>query len=339
MAIIDKPSDYFETLLYTGTGSSNTITGLDFEPNWVWIKPRNDARGHNLIDSVRGVSKWLGSNETSAELTVAQGITSFNSNGFTVGTSNDFNKASNTHVAWNWKAGGTASSNTEGTITASSSVNTDAGFGIATWTGNGTAGANIGHGLNQAPEMFFVKQRTGVQDFTCWNKTFTSSEFCDLSSNIAKTSFDVWNTVPDSTKIYFANQARCNASGSDYVGYYWHSVNGYSKIGSYTGNGNSDGTFVYTGFRPAFVMIKRTDDVRNWVIVDNKRPNYNPTNEWLYPNASDAGYSQTGIDLLSNGFKTLITSPTVNASGGSYIYMCFAENPFVSSTGVPATAR
>ena len=346
MAIIDKPSDYFNTKLYTGTGSTLNITGVGFQPDLVWTKGRDStAEGvmdHALVDSVRGVTKTLRSNTTAAEGTEANSLTAFGSDGYTVGNNGKFNySSSDIYVSWNWLAGGTASSNTEGTITASSSVNTDAGFGIATWTGNGTAGANIGHGLNQAPEMFFVKQRTGVQDFTCWNKTFTSSEFCDLSSDIAKTSFDVWNTVPDSTKIYFANQARCNASGSDYVGYYWHSVNGYSKIGSYTGNGSTDGTFVYTGFKPAFVMIKRTDSAGSWYMYDNKINPENVMDTILFANRSDAEStnSNENLDFLSNGFKLRTTSAARNASGGSYIYMAFAENPLVGTNNIPATAR
>ena len=338
---IDKPTDYFETLLYTGTGSSNTITGLDFAPNWVWIKPRNDARGHSLIDSVRGVSKWVGSNENLAELTVAQGVTSFNSNGFTVGTSNDFNKASNTHVAWNWKAGGSASSNSDGSITSSVSASTTAGFSIVSYTGTGS-NATVGHGLGAVPKMIFFKDRETSVDWGVYAEPIGNTKEMYLSTtDAAATNSGAFNnTTPTSSVFTIGTSSRYNPSSKGVIAYCFADVKGYLKIGSYTGNGNADGAFVYTGFRPAWVVLKGTASNREWLLHDNKRDPENTVDKILFPNTNDSESSGTDrIDILSNGFKLRNTGANWDQSGETFIFMAFAESPFVTSGGIPTTAR
>ena len=340
---IDKPTDYFETLLYTGTGSSNTITGLDFAPNWVWIKPRNDARGHSLIDSVRGVSKWVGSNENLAELTVAQGVTSFNSNGFTVGTSNDFNKASNTHVAWNWKAGGSASSNSDGSITSSVSASTTAGFSIVSYTGTGS-NATVGHGLGAVPKMIFFKDRETAVDWGVYAEPIGNTKEMYLSTNdAAGTNSGAFNnTTPTSSVFTIGTSSRYNPSSKGVIAYCFADVKGYLKIGSYKGNQNNDGTFIYTGFKPAFFIGKEIIS-SNWYVKDNKRlASFNPANGHLYPNRDNVEEDYADFDFLSNGIKIRHNGTDVNESGVTYIYLAFAENPFVgndSGTAVPVTAR
>ena len=336
---IDKPTDYFETLLYTGTGSSNTITGLDFAPNWVWIKPRNDARGHSLIDSVRGVSKWVGSNENLAELTVAQGVTSFNSNGFTVGTSNDFNKASNTHVAWNWKAGGSASSNSDGSITSSVSASTTAGFSIVSYTGTGS-NATVGHGLGAVPKMIFFKDRETSVDWGVYAEPIGNTKEMYLSTtDAAATNSGAFNnTTPTSSVFTIGTSSRYNPSSKGVIAYCFAEVKGYSKIGLYTGTG-SVRTYIHTGFKPAWVIRKRTDSANNWGMNDNKRNPFNIAEELLTADTTNAASDGTGIDMLSNGFRVMTNSSLHNTSGGTYLYMAFAESPFVTSKGIPTTAR
>jgi len=345
---IDKPTDYFETLLYTGTGSSNTITGLDFTPNWVWIKPRNDSRGHSLIDSVRGVSKWLGSNDYSAELTVAQGVTSFNSNGFTVGTSNDFNKASNTHVAWNWKAGTSftndASSTGIGTIDSTGSANDNAGFSIVSYVGTGSAGT-IKHGLNSAPTVIFAKDRESTQNWQVYHSGLgAANRYLELNTTAAYADgyAHFAGTAPTSSVFSIGAVAAINANGNNTLCYCFAEKKGYSKFGSYTGNGNADGPFVYTGFKPAWLLIKQTTDSgQQWEIFDNKRDGYNDANRRLFADANSAEPSASNrVRICSNGFKLVTSGGThVNGNGKTHIYMAFAESPFVNSNGVPTTAR
>ena len=345
MAIIDKPTDYFETVTYTAsTSSSYSETSLQFQPDFIWLKNRDTTYPHHLFDAVRGSSLGLSSNSTNAEQTRGSSyLTSFDSNGFTTGNAIASDSADGV-VAWNWKAGTSftndASATGIGSIDSTGSVNTTSGFSIISYTGTGSA-ATVAHGLGVTPKVVMVKNLENATDWGVYNSNLTNANYL-LYINLTHAETNQssnFGTAPTSSVFTVNTNNSTNQSGLNHIAYCFNDVQGYSKFGSYVGNGSTDGTFVYTGFKPAFVMCKRTDAVRNWVIVDNKRPNYNPTNEWLYPNASDAGYSQTGIDLLSNGFKTLITSPTVNASGGSYIFMCFAENPFTTSTGVPTTAR
>jgi hypothetical protein len=366
MAIIDKPSDYFNTALYTGNGTSQSITSLDFQPDLTWIKGRSDVIAHVLFDSVRGAggNKEIGSNVTYAEggnASISYGfLSSFNSDGFSVsqGTSSPYqadytNKNSSTYASWNWKAGGTAVSNTVGDIASSVSANQDAGFSIVTYTGTG-ANATVGHGLGAAPRFIITKRLDSGSAWFAYSEAIPNMNtgFMTFSEDGAFTvNSTIWNnTSPTSSVVSIGTSPSINASSGRFVLYCFAEKQGFSKFGSYTGNGSADGTFVYTGFKPAFVMVKRTDTSGNWIIWDNKRNNDTPAGAnyidlLLYPNASDAEVDTGGayfVDILSNGFKLRGTGANSNASGGTYIYLAIAEQSFVTSTdngSIPATAR
>jgi hypothetical protein len=346
---IDDPSAYFQTALYTGTGSSlaNTFDGNSaMQPDFVWIKERSGVAYHALYDSSRGVEKQIESNTTAVETTEATGLTAFGSDGFTVGALAQVNTSSDTYVAWGWKVnGGTTSSNTEGSITSTVQVNQDAGFSIVQYTGTGTA-ATIGHGLGVAPAMYIVKNRDQAgTSWTVFHKDLTSNAYSLYLSDTTAQSNAVgyWNgTSPTSTVFSIKNTSGdVNTNTEDYIAYCFAEVQGYSKFGSYVGNGNADGPFVYTGFKPAFLIMKEYSSAGgNWVMFDNKRDPSNVTKTRLFPNLANAdNTTRDYIDLLSNGFKLRDTDADHNQSGESMVYMAFAENPFVTSTGVPATAR
>ncbi len=342
MSIIDKPSDYFNTVLWTGDGTSGrNITGVGFQPDWVWIKNRdNGARYHTLNDSVRGVNKQLFSNRTNAEETDTEQLQAFISDGFTVGNNANTNENTSGFVSWSWLAGGTASSNTDGSITSSVSANQDAGFSIVSYTGTG-ANATVGHGLGVKPSMFIVKRRNAIEDFAVYHQSMTASYYLNLNTTAAQDTNNRWNGEPTTSVLNFQTHAAVNGSSDTYIAYCFADTS-MSKMGSYTGNGSaSSGTFIYTGFKPAFVMLKSSSSGSvGWITHDNKRIGFNPNNYYVEPNNSNAESADTDkILFLSNGFKLTSTSASWNASGGSYIYMCFAENPFVTSTGVCATAR
>jgi hypothetical protein len=354
---IDDPSAYFTTLLYTGNGASSrdltfSANAGDFKPDWLWFKQRSQsARQHNVYDSSRGNSERLEPDNTGAEETQTGLHKTFNTNGFTIGAGNIVNENSQTFVTWAWKAnGGTTSSNSSGDITTTVQANTTAGFSIFTYTGTGTAGDTIGHGLGAVPSLFIIKRRSGTEDWVVYHHKNTSAPETDhllLNTTDATADSDTRfnDTAPTSTLITLGNNAVVNASSSTYVGYAFAEKQGYSKFGSYTGNGNADGAFVYTGFKPAWLMIKRTSGTENWVLWDNKRDPFNNFYHVLLPNATSAedttnagsGGRYVG-DFLSNGFKLRNTHDTSNSSS-NYIYMAFAESPFVSSKGVPTTAR
>ena len=338
---IDKPSDYFNTKLYTGTGSTQSITGVGFQPDWVWIKDRDAANWNCLMDAVRGASKVIYSNESDAEATVSTLLTSFDSDGFSLGAAADGNRNTANFASWNWKAGGSASSNSNGSITSSVSVNQDAGFSIVSFTGNATAGATIGHGLNSVPSLILTKNRDSAYNWHLWTHAFSSyNDTIQLNTTAAKdTGTLLNNTAPTSSLITLGNSAVLNASGEKIIAYVFAEKQGYSKFGSYTGNGNADGTFVYTGFKPAFILAKDADSSDNWIIHDTTRNPSNPVGAYLRPNLSSAEGTFSHYDILSNGFKNLYAGGSLNGSGKNIIYMAFAENPFVTSTGVPATAR
>ena len=340
---INKSGDYFNTKLYTGNGSTQSITGVGFQPDWTWIKQRNGTGWHNVYDAVRGSTKRLQTNDTGAESTITNSITSFDSDGFSLGSNGDTNGSSNTTVAWNWKANGTGSANTDGTINSTVSVNTTAGFSIVSYTGNATAGATIGHGLGSAPSMIIAKRRSAVENWGVYHKSMGASKYINLDTTTAEqSSTSRWNGTEPTSSVFSVNtHASVNGSGDTYIAYCFAEKTGYSKFGSYTGNGSaSSGTFIYTGFKPAFVMVKRTDSTSNWLLYDNRREGYNQTNDYLNPDNSNAeGGGDNYLDLLSNGFKTRVASQSINVSGASYSYMCFAEAPLVGSNNVPCTAR
>jgi hypothetical protein len=339
-SVINKPSDYFNTKLYTGNGSTQSITGVGFQPDLVWIKQRNGTGYHNTYDAVRGSTERLQPNVTDAEVTVATSLTSFDSDGFSLGSNGDTNGSSNTTVAWNWLGANGTASNTDGSITSTVSANTTSGFSIVSYTGNGTAGATIGHGLGAVPKMFITKRLDAVSEWRVYNEATGANYLLQLNLTSAAIDNATWNdTAPTSSVFSVSSTGDVNASGGTYIAYCFADVQGFSKFGSYTGNGNSDGTFVYTGFKPAWVMTKRTDSTGNWLMYDNKRIGYNPSNYFLYPNLSNVEDTANSewLDLYSNGFKIRATSATVNGSGNSYIYMAFAEQPLVGDN--PATAR
>jgi len=339
---IDKPSDYFSTKLYTGNGSTQSITGVGFQPDWVWYKNRSATANHGLFDAVRGATKLIQSNVSGAEQTVS-GVTSFDSDGFGIGSDSDGNGNGNNIVAWNWKAGGSGSSNTQGDITSTVSANTTAGFSIVSYTGNGTSGATIGHGLGVTPSMIIIKNRDRSDHWVVYHKNLISNNYY-LRLNLTNTQTsgtEAFNdTSPTSSVFSLGNWVAVNGSTEDHIAYCFAEKKGFSKFGSYTGNGNADGTFVYTGFKPAFFMLKRTNGTEDWVIYDNKRDPINKAERILRPNATNAESTSFFADILSNGFKLRMASEAkVNGSGDTYIYMAFAESPFVTSTGIPTTAR
>jgi hypothetical protein len=339
MAIVDKPTDYFETKLWTGNGSSQNITGLDFQPDWVWIKSRTDTRKHNVYDSVRGVQKRIVPNSTVAEDT-ASGLTAFGTNGFTVGSETDTNGSGRNFVGWSWKAGGSASNNTDGSLTISLSANQDAGFSIATFTSSGSGIDTLGHGLGVAPSMIIIKSTTNANNWSIYHKSIGNNKEILFTTGAASTN-TMWNNTTPTSTLWNLNTSNFSTNRGG-VAYCFAEKNGFSKFGSYVGNGNADGTFTYTGFKPAFVLTKKSSGSAQWQILDNKRDTYNPQNTVLFPDSTDADTTGYNTDFLSNGFKQRATTGSRNGSGDTYIYMAFAENPFVTSTAngsIPATAR
>jgi hypothetical protein len=340
---VDNPELYFQTKLYTGNSGTNAITldgSENMQPDWIWIKERGATGFHVLTDVVRGITKQLYTNDNQVENTNSFSITAIGSNGFTLGNRADVNNNSDTYVAWNWLAGGTASSNTDGSITSTVSANTTSGFSIVSYSGTGS-NLDFGHGLGAVPDWFMIKNRDVDQAWRVYHKSMGFTKRLVLSETGAESASAVGlNGSPSSSLIYLDTSTDCtNASGQDYICYAFAEKKGYSKFGSYTGNGNADGTFVYTGFRPAFVMFKSTSTTGGWEIHDNKRDTFNPSSKRLFPHLSNAEATEDYVDFVSNGFKFRTTDATGNTSGTSYIYMAFAENPFVTSTGIPTTAR
>jgi hypothetical protein len=332
---IVKGNTVMDATLYTGTLLSNAITNAaSFRPDLVWPKSRSAATSNKLTDSVRGVTKALVSNSDSAETTDVQGITAINSNGFTVGTNTDYNNLAATYVAWQWQAGqGSTSSNTNGTITSTVSVNASAGFSIVTYTGNGTnPGATIGHGLGVAPAMIICKNRSNIDWWPSYHVSVGVTNTLYLNDTVkSNTYLNRFSAVSSTTFTTGSSGSELNTSANNYVAYCWTPIAGFSAFGSYTGNGSADGAFIYTGVRAKFVMIKRTDTANDWVIHDTARDTYNLADLVLYPNGNyteSSGASGRPIDILSNGFKCRSTEIAINASGGTYVYATFAENPF-----------
>jgi hypothetical protein len=327
-------STVMDVALYTGNGSTQTISGLNFSPDLVWIKGRSGGTDHALYDAVRGVQKDLVSNSTAAETTQTQGLTAFNSDGFSLGTLAKVNTSSATYAGWSWDAGTSTVTNTAGSITSQVRANASAGFSIVTYTGNGTAGATIGHGLGVNPSFVIVKSRSGSGSsyyWTCYHGSLGATKALELNSTTAAfISPGAWNnTEPTSSVFSVASNAVNNGSGSTYVAYCFAPVAGYSSFGSYTGNGSADGPFVYTGFRPRWVMWKNASSAGSWYIHDTSRSASNVTENALFPNIPDAENSTyTDLDILSNGFKQRTAASSSNASGNTYIYAAFAESPF-----------
>jgi len=326
---IDDPTAYFQTKLYTGNGSTQSITldGLnDMQPDWVWVKQRGGTTNHKTSDSVRGATKALQNNDTDAEATDTDGITSFDSNGFSLGAGGDYNSSSASQVAWNWKETATA------------------GFDILTYEGSGSA-KTVSHNLGVKPDWIMVKNIDSTDPAFNW-RSYHSALGAGIAMKPNGTDAEsddpgYWNdTEPTSSVFSVKDSGETNNSSQTYIAYLFAEKQGYSKFGSYTGNGNADGTFVYTGFKVGWFMLKKTSATDPWLIYDNKRSPINQVQANLQANSSNAEVTNTVyLDFLSNGVKFRNTDNDGNLSGGSYIYMAFAENPFVTSTGVPATAR
>jgi hypothetical protein len=321
-----------DATLWTGNGTSQSIANAgSFKPDFVWIKNRNNVRWHILTDSVRGTNSQMFSNDTAAQESRTDRLTAFNSNGFSVGSYIDVNGNADTFVGWQWQAGqGTTSSNTNGSITSTVSVNASAGFSVVTYTGTG-ANATVGHGLGVAPSLVIVKCRnTAGENWQVYSSSLTSAAYrLRLNTTDAQDSQPtMWNsTAPTSSVFSVGTATGTNASTQTYVTYCFAPIAGYSAFGSYTGNGSSDGPMIYLGFRPKYMMIKRTDSANDWIIIDSMRNPYNIVNEFLFANLSDATYSYSAGDFVSNGLKLRNSGTGTNSSGGSYIYAAFAENP------------
>jgi len=339
---IKKPSDYFNTKLYTGNGSTQSITGVGFQPDWVWIKNRIDAASHNLYDNIRGADACIQSNQNFAEFSQSNnGLTSFDSDGFSVGNVNDHNGSGDAMVSWNWLASNTTASNSDGSITSTVSANTTSGFSIISRTGTGSVGT-VGHGLGSVPKMIITKKISASDNWGVYHSSLGATKYLVLNdTSSAGTSTSPFNnTEPTSSVFTVGTGTTWNGSGETFIDYCFAEKKGFSKFGSYTGNGNADGTFVYTGFKPAWVMLKRTDaSGERWNIKDNKRNGFNQTDPVLTAEANFAERDDAQLDLLSSGFKIRTSAVSTNASGGTYIYMAFAENPLVGTNNIPATAR
>ncbi len=343
---INKSTDHFNTKLYTGTGSSNSFTGVGFQPDWVWLKRRDATTDHELYDAVRGVQKEIGSNTTAAETSDPSFLTAFDSDGFTLGNHGGINNNGNTYVSWNWKANGAGSANTDGSInTTATSANTTSGFSIVKYTGTGS-NATIGHGLGVAPKMIIVKNLTDARSWGVYHASLGATKGIDLDGNgAAGTASSYWNDTEPTTTVFSIGTANNTGAAQTYVAYCFAEKTGFSKFGSYTGNGNADGPFVYTGFKPAFVLIKKaTGSADSWFINDNKRSSsggFNENSYYIRPNenATEGTSSSLAIDILSNGVKIRNTDTAYNNDNSTYIYMTFAEAPLVGSNNIPCTAR
>ena len=352
MAQINKPSDYFNTKLWTGDNTDKTISGVGFQPDWVWWKQRNGTDDHRLLDSVRGEGsasyKLLFSSGTYAEFDGndnggSQGnINAITSDGFSgvQGTTgwNNWNGSGLNYVGWNWLGANGTASNTDGSITSSVSANTTSGFSIVSYIGTG-ANATVGHGLGVAPKMVIIKNRDSATNWLVYHASLGNANSLVLNTTGASFSSGDWqNTTPSSSIIYLSGGDAINKSGSNQIAYCFADVQGFSKMGSYTGNGSTDGTFVYTGFKPSFILFKKTTgSAGDWQLWDNKRDPINPVEKAIHPNANGGASTDQDIDFLSNGFKIRSFEAHLNGSGVEFIYMAFAEEPLVGDN--PATAR
>ena len=343
---INKSTEHFNAKIYTGTGSSQSITGVGFQPDFTWIKQRSGVEQHVLFDAIRGVQKYIASNTTATESTTATTLTAFNSDGFTEGGHGMTGANGSTYASWNWKANGAGSANTDGTISSTVSANTTSGFSIVKYTGTGVTGATVGHGLGAVPKMIIIKTiNNSAEHWFVYHASLGNNKDLLLNlTNDATNTVTTWNnTTPTSTVWTMSNQSAINSTdGNDHIAYCFAEKQGFSKFGSYVGNGSTDGTFVYTGFKPAFVIVKCSTTAADWELSDNKRTTSggNVIDKELRPNTNGAETGGTDgryIDYVSNGFKLRQGFGNWNASGATYIYMAFAEEPLVGDN--PATAR
>ena len=327
---IDDPTLFFRVKAYSGTGSAASITfditDTSMQPDLVWIKNRSTSGNHGMWDSVRGASEQIYPNQTYGESTAANSLTAFNSNGFSVGSDGDQNGSGNSLVAWAWKE------------------STTAGFDIVTYAGDGVEGRNISHSLGAKPHWMVVKNRSSSVKWAVYHEKNTSAPGTDhlqLNSDAATSDDDsTWDdTEPTSSVFRTKSSSATNGSSANYIAYLWTPIQGFSKFDSYTGNANANGPFVYTGFRPAWILIKNTNASQGWNPYDNKRAGYNNANYRLVANTNEAEYTSEVLDILSNGFKIRTDGEWANGSGHTIVYMAFAESPFANSSGVPTNAR
>ena len=350
---INKSTDYFNTVTYTGNASGQTISGVGHQPDFIWVKQRSDnGYDHSLHNSVSGLLKKLASNKTDAEVTNTDTITSSNADGFVLGAdtagpaANSVNQDTKNYVAWNWKANGAGSANTDGDINSTVSANTTAGFSIVAYTGNGTNNQTVGHGLGVAPNMVIIKNRdNGNKAWVCYHSALgaTKAIFLEQTAQANTSNSYFVNTAPTNSLFTIGDSSHVNNNGDNHIAYCFADKKGYSKFGGYTGNGSTDGTFIYTGFKPAFLLWKQTNTGgQAWGLFDNKRDPHNFVSLRLTPDTNDSEGSPSAAgscDFLSNGFKWRSDFGSRNGNGGTYIYMAFAEAPLVGSNNVPATAR
>jgi hypothetical protein len=339
---IDKGSLYQNTVLYTGNNTGQSITGVGFQPDLVWNKGRSAAESHNVWDVLRGTTKGLVTNGQSGESTWATGLTSFDSDGWTMGELDSMNDGSVTYVGWNWKAGGAGSANTDGTINSTVSVNTTAGFSIVKYTGNTTAGATVGHGLGVKPAMIIVKVYDATNNWAVYHKSMGATKAMYLDSTHAETT-DAWlNDTEPTSSVFTLSGGNYGNTANNHIAYCFAEVPGFSKFSQYTGAGGSNGAFIYTGFKPSFVIAKGSSTAGlNWFMADNKRSTAsgaNVNNRQLYVNLNNVDDTNADVDFLSNGFKWRRDGGDINYGGRTYIYMAFGQ-PIISNGGVSATAR
>jgi hypothetical protein len=342
---VNKPKDYFNTKIYTADQQANrVISGVGFQPDFVWLKNRDSAVTHDLYDAVRGATKALHTNSSSAETNQPDGLTAFNSDGFTVDTSWGNYATGNSYASWNWKANGSGSANTDGSINSTVSANTTSGFSIVSYTGNGTAGATIGHGLGTAPKVVLIKRRSQSGQWVMGHGSLGFTKFLELDlTGGAQTSSSRFNdTAPTNSVFTVGSTLDTNANGIELIAYCFSEVQGFSKMGSYTGNGSSSsGAFINTGMKPSFIMGKYTGGSGDWYLWDNTRLGYNPDNNKIKPNSNSTESTEDWIDIYSNGFKFFNNSGDFNYNGYNFVYLAFAEAPLVGGTGagIPCTAR
>ena len=348
---IDEPTDYFRIKLYAGNAGANRAivwdeTDTNLQPDLLWFKSRTDGQSHALWDSVRGAIKRLIPSSTAAEGDEAADLDSFDTNGFTVDAADNMNGSSRNFVTWGWKAGTSFTNDASGTgigsIDSAGSVNQDAGFSIISYTGTGSNGT-VAHGLGAKPDMILIKNRSNGQQWSSYWSPLGATKYMRFATTnaVATASNRFANTEPTTSVFTVSTDGEVNENNTNLIAYCFTNIQGYLKVGSYTGNGNADGTFVYTGFQPAWVMVKRTDSTGDWAIMDTARNPFNVINNYQKAQANEADSTDESFDIdsVSNGFKLRYTNSNYNGNGNAYIYMAFAKNPFVNSEGVPGNAR
>tara|TARA_A100001015_G_scaffold62864_1_gene69367 strand:+ start:1531 stop:2571 length:1041 start_codon:yes stop_codon:yes gene_type:complete len=340
-----KPSAFFNTVLYTGNGGTNAITGVGFQPNMIWSKERSGSRNHYLVDSVRGTGEELRPNSTNHSAGDGSLMSSFDSDGFTLGSSNSMNSNSATFVAWNWKGGTTSGITTNGStvITPSAySFNATSGVAILKYTGNGNTTTKVAHGLGAAPKWMLIKKTSASGDnWTVYHIASGNDTSLQLDNDGGTSggSDRFYDVTPDTVNFTLGDHTSVNASGATYMAYCFAEKPGFSRFGKFKGNGSAHGPFIYTGFKPAWVMVKRLSSGYDWAMKDNKRSPINEVTTEVYADDTAGDTAGGAIDFVSNGFKLRNNTGTWNGSDISYAYMVFAEEPFVASNGDPATAR